>query len=152
MREQLLTILEPVIESLGYELVELEFKPHGRGGLLRLYIDTPAESELGITLDDCERTSRQVSAVLDVEDPIPGAFELEVSSPGLNRPLRTLAHYAHFVGERVKIELNRPLDGRKRFTGQLQGVSSDNVIVEMDGREYTLPLVEVDKARLAPKL
>ncbi|HET9680022.1 MAG TPA: ribosome maturation factor RimP [Gammaproteobacteria bacterium] len=152
MREQLLTLLEPVIQSLGYELVDLEFKPHGGGGLLRLYIDTPAQSEQGITLEDCERTSHQVSGVLDVEDPIPGAYELEVSSPGLNRPLRTSAHFEHFIGERVKIELQAPLDGRKRFTGQLQGMSSGNVAIEMDGREYALPLEKIAKARLAPQL
>src|SRR5579872_2158079 len=103
MRETLLKLLEPAIEALGYELVELEFPPH----LLRIYIDR----EGGVTVDDCEKVSRQVSAVLDVEDPIAGAYTLEVSSQGLDRPLRKEADYTRFAGGRVKLELALPKDG-----------------------------------------
>src|SRR5690348_9661657 len=101
MRERLLGLLEPAVEALGFELVELEFHGQGGGSLLRLYIDKAA----GVTVDDCEQVSRQVSAVLDVEDPLPGAYTLEVSSPGLDRPLRKQADYARFAGRQAKLEL-----------------------------------------------
>lgn len=146
MRERLLEILEPVVEGLGYELLEIEFQPRGRDGLLRLYIDQPA----GVTLDDCERVSNQVSAVLDVEDPIPGAYALEISSPGLDRPLRTAAHFAAAVGSQVRIELHLPRDGRKRFTGALLAAADGNLLVEVDGTPYTLALNDVGKARIVP--
>ena len=143
MRETLLKLLEPAIEALGYELVELEFPPH----LLRIYIDR----EGGVTVDDCEVVSRQVSAVLDVEDPIPGAYTLEVSSPGLDRPLRKEADYARFAGQQVKLELTLPKDGRRRFTGTLKGCKAGEVTVEVDGVEHTLPLADIGKARLVPE-
>ena len=143
MRETLLKLLEPAIEALGYELVELEFPPH----LLRIYIDR----EGGITVDDCEVVSRQVSAVLDVEDPIPGAYTLEVSSPGLDRPLRKEADFVRFAGERAKVELALPKDGRRRFTGILKGCEAGEVLIEVDGVEHRLPLVDIDKARLVPE-
>jgi len=107
VRETLLKLLEPVIEALGYELVELEFPPH----LLRIYIDR----EGGVTVDDCEKVSRQVSSVLDVEDPIPGAYTLEVSSPGLDRPLRKEADFVRFTGEQAKLELTLPLATRRNM-------------------------------------
>src|SRR5579871_4848897 len=125
MRETLLKLLEPAIEALGYELVELEFPPH----LLRIYIDR----EGGVTVDDCEIVSRQVSAVLDVEDPIPGAYTLEVSSPGLDRPLRKVADFARFAGEQARIELTLPIEGRRRFSGTLKGCEAEEVSIEVDG-------------------
>ncbi|HET7174917.1 MAG TPA: ribosome maturation factor RimP [Gammaproteobacteria bacterium] len=143
MRETLLKLLEPAIEALGYELVELEFPPH----LLRIYIDR----EGGVTVDDCEVVSRQVSAVLDVEDPIPGAYTLEVSSPGLDRPLRKEADFARFAGERAKVELVLPKDGRRRFTGTLKGCEAGEVLIEVDGADHRLPLADIDKARLVPE-
>src|SRR5579872_6702263 len=143
MRETLLKLLEPAIEALGYELVELEFPPH----LLRIYIDR----EGGVTVDDCEVVSRQVSAVLDVEDPIPGAYTLEVSSPGLDRPLRKEADFARFAGERAKVELALPKDGRRRFTGTLKGCEAGEVLIEVDGVDHRLPLADIDKARLVPE-
>ena len=143
MRETLLKLLEPAIEALGYELVELEFPPH----LLRIYIDR----EGGVTVDDCEAVSRQVSAVLDVEDPIPGAYTLEVSSPGLDRPLRKQADFARFAGGRVKLELTLPKDGRRRYTGILKGCEAGEVMIEVDGALHKLPLADVGKARLVPE-
>lgn len=151
MRERLLAVLEPVVEGLGYELVELEFK--AGAGVLRIFIDRPepGDEEEGVTLDDCERVSHQVSAVLDVEDPIPGAYNLEISSPGLERPLRKPAHYERFLGERAKVELAVPQDGRKRYTGFLRSVEDGHLVIEVDGQEHRLPLGDIERARLAPQ-
>lgn len=146
---ELITLLEPDIRSLGYELVDLELNMGGRGGVLRLFID----SESGITLDDCEKVSHQVSALLDVEDPIPGNYSLEVSSPGVNRRLRRHEDFARFVGERVKIELGRPTaEGRRRFAGALEKVEQGTVTVQVDGERYVLPIVDIALARLAPEI
>lgn len=151
MRERLLAMLEPVVEGLGYELVELEFK--AGAGVLRIFIDRlePRAEVEGVTLDDCERVSHQVSAVLDVEDPIPGAYNLEISSPGLERPLRKPAHYERFLGERAKVELAVPQDGRKRYTGLLRSVEDGHLVIEVDGQEHRLPLGDIERARLAPQ-
>jgi len=104
----LIRLLEAPLAALGYELVDLDLRM-GRNGLLRLYIDR----EGGVTLDDCEHVSRQISAFLDVEDPMPGRYVLEVSSPGIERRLRTVEHFRRFVNEEVKIQLARPQDGRR---------------------------------------
>lgn len=157
MRDRLIAILEPRLAELGYELVELEHP----SGLVRVYIDhlapaPGAATEAGITVDDCERASKQVSAVLDAMDPIPGHYTLEVSSPGIERPLRTAAHFAAMVGKRVKLELSEPLAGtippRKRFTGTVLGVapgaSGDEVALEVDGETYGIPLRALGRARL----
>jgi ribosome maturation factor RimP len=146
--EKLIGLLEAPIQALGYEVVELEFHPQGRGGLLRVYID----KEAGVTVDDCEIVSRQVSAVLDVEDPIPGAYTLEVSSPGLDRPLRKSADFVRFAGSQARIELSLPIEGRRRFAGTLRGCEADEVSIEVDGVLYSLPLAGIAKARLVPDL
>jgi len=143
MRESLLKILEPAVAALNYELVELEF----HGGVLRIYIDRPE----GVTLDDCQKVSQQLSAVLDVEDPIPGAYTLEVSSPGLDRPLRKPADFRRRTGQRVRIELLLPLNGRRRFTGTLRGVETDEVLIEVDATLVRLPFAQIGKARLVPE-
>ena len=148
MRETLLSLLEAPIGALGYEVVELEFHPQGRGGLLRVFIDKDG----GVTVDDCEIVSRQVSAVLDVEDPIPGAYTLEVSSPGLDRPLRKAADFARFAGQQARIDLSLPLEGRRRFAGALKGCETDEVSIEVDGVLHKLPLSGISKARLVPDL
>ena len=133
---------------LGYELIGVEYVPAGSRTVLRLYIDA---SE-GVTLEDCEQVSRQVSALLDVEDPIPGHYTLEVSSPGIDRPLLTPEHYRRFAGEDVRISLGAPLDGRRRFRGRLLGLSdAGEVLLEEDGEERRIPLHEVRKANLTPK-
>src|ERR1700722_4180345 len=129
MRETLIGLLETPIGALGYEGVELEFHPQGRGGLLRVYID---REEGGVTVDGCEVGSRQVSAVLDVEDPIPGAYPLEVSSPGLDRPLRKPAGFARYVGQQARIDLSLPIEERRRFAGTLKGCEADEVSIEVD--------------------
>ena len=146
LRERLISLIEPLLRQLGYELVELEFAP-GRGrGSLRIFIDRPE----GIGISDCERVSREVSALLDVEDPVPGAYALEVSSPGDDRVLRTQAHFERFKGARVLVELIAPRAGRRRYTGLLQEVSATGVALEVDRQRVELPFGEIAKARLAP--
>ncbi|MEE8527714.1 MAG: ribosome maturation factor RimP [Gammaproteobacteria bacterium] len=146
-RDQLLNLLEPVVTGMGYELVDLVYSP-GRNGLLRVFVD----SQQGVTLDDCESVSHQLSAFLDVEDPIPDHYTLEISSPGINRVLRTPRHFEQFAGERVKVCTKLLIDGRKRFTGRLVGVDGENVVLKLDDSEVRLPLVGIDEARLAPEL
>jgi ribosome maturation factor RimP len=148
LRDQLGELLGPVVAALGYELWEIEYAPRAGGGLLRLYIDAPA----GISLDDCERVSRAVSETLDQTDPIPGHYTLEVSSPGLDRVLRTRAHFARFAGERVRLEMMQPVDGRKRFLGRLKDVGESDITLELDGGTVKLPIDDIHRARLAPEL
>ena len=144
---QLWDMLEPVVTGMGYELVEIEYNPSSRHGVLRLYID----HEDGIQLDDCTDVSNQVSALLDVEDPIPGHYNLEVSSPGMDRPLRGIRDYERFAGEVVKIKTAMAIDGRRNFKGRLRGVEGDEISIECDGRQYVLPLASIEKARLVPE-
>jgi ribosome maturation factor RimP len=147
LRDTLVALLAPLVEGLGYELWELEYAPGRGNGLLRLYIDAPA----GITLNDCERVSRAVSEVLDAEDPVPGQYTLEVSSPGLERPLRTEAQFARHVGATVFVELAQPLDGQRKFKGALVAAGAGTVMVDMDGRRWALPVAGIRKAHLAPE-
>ncbi len=147
LRDTLADLVRPVVEELGYELWDLEYAPGQGNGLLRLYIDT----QNGITLDDCERVSRAVSAMLDVVDPVPGHYTLEVSSPGFERSLRTSGQFARFVGETVYVELAVPLDGRRRYTGPLRAAGAETVEVEVDGRRQVLPIAGIRKAHLAPQ-
>jgi ribosome maturation factor RimP len=146
LRDTLVALLQPVVEGLGYVLWELEYAPGRGNALVRLYIDTAA----GITLDDCERVSRAVSEVLDAEDPIPGHFTLEVSSPGLDRPLRTPAHFAACLGEPVFVEVTQVVDGQRRFKGRLVAAGEDSIEVDVDGQRHTLPIGAIRRAQLAP--
>lgn len=141
-------IVEHGVEGLGYELVDVELSGGGHGALLRVYID----SRGGINLADCERVSRQLSAVLDVEDPISGHYTLEVSSPGLDRPLVKRVDFERYAGSLVKVRLAQPLSGRRNFVGRLTGIEGDRVIVHVDGESYDLPYDEIEKARLVPEL
>ena len=145
--EQLQAMLAPVVESLGYECWGVEFISQGRHSLLRVYIDHAN----GILVDDCEAVSRQVSAVLDVEDPISSEYTLEVSSPGMDRPLFTLEQFAKHVGEQVKIKLRSPFDGRRNFQGLLRGVEDQDVVVLVDDHEFLLPIDLIDKANIIPR-
>lgn len=148
LRDQLGELLGPVVAGLGYELWELEYAPRAGGGLLRIYIDT-AE---GITLDDCERVSRAVSQTLDATDPIAGRYTLEVSSPGLDRVLRTRAHFERYAGEQVRLEMMQPVDGRKRFSGRLAAVGEREITLELEDGSVSLPIDDIHRARLAPQL
>ncbi len=146
MQERLQQMLEPVIENLGYELVLLEYSPSTKSAMLRLYIDAPA----GITLDDCERVSKEVSGTLDVADPIRTAYRLEVSSPGLDRPLVKPAHYQRFMGEQAKLQLIAPLNGRRRFVGFIRGVDTNMLKLETEEGLVEISLADIDRARLVP--
>jgi len=143
---ELQELLEPSIERLGYELIDLEARLGGKSGVVRVFIDRPE----GISLDDCEKVSRAVSALLDVEDPLPGQYNLEVSSPGLDRKLTKVEHFQRFTGETVEVQMRFPIEGRKRFRGTLVSSNDENIVVEVDGESHTLPLVTIDTARLAP--
>jgi ribosome maturation factor RimP len=144
-KERLITLLEPAVAAMGFELADIDLYL-GRRGVLRLYIDRAG----GVTVDDCQRVSQQVGALLDVEDPLPGSYTLEVSSPGFDRRLRTQAHFERFVGERVRIELRDAREGRRNFTGRLTGVESGNALLEVDGEVCQLPLNDIAVARLVP--
>ena len=142
--EKLVAMITPAVSALGFELVGVEHMAQGRHSLLRIYID----HENGINVDDCGHVSHQVSAVLDVEDPIHGEYTLEVSSPGLERPLFTLEHYARFVDNLAEIRMHAPINGRRKFKGRIQGVEGDEVILDMDDKEYRLAIANIDKAHL----
>ncbi len=144
--DELTRLLEPVIERLGYELTDLEVRLGGRDGVVRLFIDHPD----GIGLDDCEKVSFGVSTLLDVEDPIPGHYNLEVSSPGLDRKLTKSNHFQRFKGEVVKVQMRLPIAGRRRFRGTLLSSDDQNIVVEVDGEPRTLPIDTIDTARLVP--
>lgn len=144
--EELTELLEPTVERLGYELSDLEARFSGRDGILRVFIDHPD----GIGLADCEKVSRAVSALLDVEDPVPGHYDLEVSSPGLDRKLTKVEHFQRFTGETVKVQMRFPIEGRKRFRGQLVSADEENIVVDVDGQSHTLPFATIDTARLVP--
>jgi len=144
--DELQKLLEPTIERLGYELTDLEVRLSGQGGLLRLTIDKPD----GIDLDDCEKVSQAVSALLDVEDPVPGNYNLEVSSPGLDRKLTKVEHFQRFEGETLKVTMRFPIEGRRRFRGTLVSSDDENIVVEVDGESHSLPLTMIDTARLVP--
>ena len=148
LRETLTDCCSPVIEGQGYDLWELEYAPGRGNAVLRIYIDTA--SHAGITVEDCERASRAVSEVLDATDPIPGNYTLEVSSPGVDRPLRTARHFAPYVGEKVMVEMVHLVDERRRFKGRLVAAGAETIEVEVDGRQHVLPIAGIRKAHLAP--
>ena len=139
-------LLGPVIEGMGYELVGLEYLSQGARSILRIYID----HEDGITLDDCEQVSHQVSGVMEVEDPIRGQYVLEVSSPGADRPLFKKEHYQRFLGERALVTTSVPIDGRRKFTGILQSLVDSDLTLNVDGKEVTIDFDQIEKGRLSP--
>jgi ribosome maturation factor RimP len=147
-RDQLVELLGPVVSELGYELWELEYTGQSGNGLLRLYID----SDEGISVEDCERVSRAVSAAMDEADPIASNYTLEVSSPGLDRVLRTSEHFGRYVGGQVRVETRQPVGGRKRFAGKLVEVAGGEITLEVDGGTVSLPVDGIHKARLAPEV
>lgn len=157
---QIAELLAPTVRSLGVELLGIEYLPAPGSATLRIYIDVPAEEAdatpegaepRSVTIDDCEAVSREVSAQLDVEDPISGNYTLEVSSPGIDRPLFALDHYRRFVGETVKVGLKLPIDGgRRRLQGGIARVDGANVVFVVDGAELTVAFDNIDKGRLVP--
>ena len=147
LKDKLLDLLAPEIEALGYELVELDAPAPGGSGTLRIYID----SAEGVGLEDCERVSHRVSGVLDVEDPVPGQYVLEVSSPGLDRPLRTEEHFRRQAGKVVKLVLVAGRPGRRRYKGAILGIDAGVLEIGVDDERIKLPLSEIESARLVPE-
>ena len=143
---ELRSLLEPTVERLGYELIDLEVRLGGRDAVVRAFIDRPD----GVGLDDCEKVSRAISALLDIEDPVPGHYNLEVSSPGLDRKLTKVEHFHRFTGRILKVQMRFPIEGRKRFRGTLVSSDDENIVIEVDGISYTLPMATIDTARLVP--
>ncbi len=144
---KVLALISPVVEGLGYELVGVEYLPQGKHSLLRVYIDNP---ENGVAIEDCAKVSRQVSSLLDVEDPLCGQYALEVSSPGLDRPLFQPGHFERFVGRDVKLQLAVPASGRRKWTGKLLGIENGVISIESDDEVVQIAFDDVDKARLVP--
>lgn len=145
--DKLKQLIEPSIDALGYELVQVELTQSGKDPVLRIYIDAPG----GILVEDCERVSRDLSVLFDVEDPLPGTYLLEVSSPGLDRPLTKPAHFARVLEQKVKVLMRSYVLGRRRFTGQLVEANDEYIVVEVDGETYELALSDIESARLQPE-
>ncbi len=146
-QELLEQMVAPVATALGCELWGLEYLTQGRYTTVRIFIDGPD----GVSLDDCERVSRQVSAVFDVEDPIDGEYTLEVSSPGMDRPLYSEAQYARYVGETISVRLRIARDGRRRFKGVITKVENGDVFLQVDNKEIQLSIDTIDKANVEPR-
>ena len=144
-------LLAPTVEGLGLELLGVEFAPTGNSALLRLYIDV-TDTDRHVAIEDCEAVSREVAAVLDVEDPITSQYTLEVSSPGIDRPLFTPAQFARFVGEQAKLTLRLAQDGRRRFIARITGVEGDVVLLAHEAGDMRVPHDNIEKARLVPDL
>ena len=146
LRDRLTALLEPVVAALGYEIVLLEYSPRDGAGLLRIFIDGPN----GVGIGDCEKVSREVAAVLDVEDLIRQAYQLEISSPGFDRPLVKPEHFERFKGEIAKIQMLAPVDGRRRFQGVLAAMVDGVISIDTPEGVVSLPLADIEKARLVP--
>ncbi len=143
--QQLIDLLKPVIEALGFEFWGLEYLSQGKDSVLSVYID----SEKGIMVDDCAMVSRQVSGIMDVEDPINGEYNLEVSSPGMDRPIFTVEQFNRYVGEFVDVKLRYAFEGRRKFKGKLVAIEDgEDIVVHVDTHEYILPIDAIDKANL----
>ncbi len=146
-RDQLIGLLEPTVTALGYELVELEYIPRGQNQVLRVYIDT----RTGVTVDDCACVSEAIEEVLDSQDPILGRYSLEVSSPGIERPLRKSEDYSRFAGERVKIRTTLPINGQRNFTGSLIGLDEGTIVLETGHGQIKIPMEQAAKVHLTVK-
>src|SRR5688572_24081624 len=149
---EIAALLAPTVESLGLELLGAEYLPAPGSATLRLYIDVPVDAEEGrmVGIEDCEAVSREVSAQLDVEDPITGNYTLEVSSPGIDRPLFAPAQFARFQGQSAKVGLKLPQDGRRRLQGRIDKVEGDRIVFDVDGQPFEVAFENIDKAKLVP--
>jgi ribosome maturation factor RimP len=166
-------LIRPIVEGLGYEFWGMEHLAQGKHSLLRIYIESRLQSqeninadveisengevedasvkESGIALDDCERVSRQVGAILDVEDPISGDYTLEVSSPGMDRLLYNLSQYERFKGHHVAIKLRMAYEGRRKYTGIISGIEGRDVVIQVDQEEFLFPIEAIEKANIIPQ-
>jgi len=140
-------LIEPAINGLGFDLWGIQQVSQRGSSTLRIFID----SDKGITVDDCAKVSYQVSSVLDVEDPIEGRFTLEVSSPGMDRPLFTLPQYMKYIGQWLKISLRVPFDGRRRFVGVLTAIEDEEIVLQVEQEEYVLPFETIEKANVVSR-
>lgn len=145
-QELLHHLIELVVETLGYQLWGVDYLAQGKNSVVRVFIDT----ENGVNVDDCAKVSHQLSALFDVEDPIKTEYTLEVSSPGLDRPLYTKPQFEAYKGSRVKVRLKMPFDGRRKFTGVIQGLEDDEVVIRQDNEEFILPLELIERAVVEP--
>lgn len=145
--DSLKQMLEPVITALGYDFWGLELQLGGKRKLLRVYID----QKDGVGIDDCERVSRQVSAILDVEDMVRGEYVLEVSSPGMDRPLYELDQFVKYLGEEITLRLRFPYEGRRNYRGRLKAVEGDEIVLVVTDNEFLFPVESIDKANLVPQ-
>lgn len=153
--EHLVNLIEPIVEGLGYECVGIEYNPHPKHGLLRIYID----SENGILVEDCSKVSHQISGVMDVEDPIQGNYQLEISSPGEDRPFFKVSQFERYIGSTVLVHLFKAIDGRRKITGLIEKVEGDVITLRQaqDGRlqegdqVFEVPFIAMSKARLVPE-
>ncbi|WP_106475824.1 ribosome maturation factor RimP [Phytohalomonas tamaricis] len=143
----LYALIEPAVTALGFELWGIEYLAQGKHSRLVIYI----EHDNGINVDDCADVSRQVSAILDVEDPIAGQYNLEVSSPGMDRPLFSLSHFSRFAGHVVQLRLRAPFEGQRKFKGLLVGVDGDEVLLQVGEEEYGFPIETIDQAHVVPQ-
>jgi ribosome maturation factor RimP len=148
MSDPLSEMIRPVVEALGCELWGIEQLSMGRYSTLKVYID----HRDGIGIEDCARISRQISSLLDVEDPIKGEYTLEVSSPGLDRRLFNLEQYAAYEGSEVRLRLKRSFEGRRKFSGRLRGVEGDEIILGLDEEEILFPFEEIERANIVPEV
>ncbi len=142
--DELKNLLEPVVTGLGYLFWGVEYVAQGKHSTLRVFID----HEDGINVDQCAEVSHQISAVMDVEDPISQNYTLEVSSPGMDRPLFNLEQFAAYIGEWVQVRLRAPFEGRRKFKGVLTAIEDQDICVTVDGMDYLLPIESVEKANL----
>lgn len=147
LEEKIENLLKPTIKSMGVDFWGCEYLPAGKNSTLRIFID----KENGVTVDDCKHVSRQVSAIMDVEDPISSAYLLEVSSPGMDRPLMKPEHFVSYKGEELQVRTSSSVMGRKRFKGLMVGVNEEGIDVEVDGEVYEIPYAVIDKANLVAK-
>jgi len=149
VRDELNQLIRPAVESLGFEFVGLEYLSNPKNRLIRLYIDRDPD---GISVDDCAEVSGEVSALLDVEDPVSGQYSLEVSSPGIERPLFEPEHYQRFIGEVAKVHLHAPVEGQRKFKGAIVDADASRVVLEVDGREVTLAFDDIRRGNLKPDM
>jgi len=147
--EELTELLSPIVANMGLECLGVEYSPSRSNSLVRVYIDA---ADRAVTVDDCEAVSREVSATLDVHDPVPGRYTLEVSSPGLDRPLYTPGQFSRFVGSQAKLETNLAVDGRRRFQGTILKAGDAGIVIDQDGNAVTIGIDNIGKARLVPDL
>lgn len=148
LEQKIESLLKPTIESMGFDFWGCEYMPAGKHSTLRVYID---KKDLGVTVDDCGKVSRQISAIMDVEDPISNAYMLEVSSPGMDRPLFHPEQYADYAGEVVQIRTSAPVMGRRRFKGEMTSVTEQGIVVEVDGELYEIDFGQIEKANIVPQ-